>query len=128
MKLPEYDKIDDTKFQDYIDYKVKPKDSLYSIAKRYNTTVDQILKDNNIKDMTLMIGQNLIICNEKLKEDKVYDTCYGTNDTNLVNKYVVKEGDSIYSIAKKYNISIDELKQKNKLSSNKVYLNQILNI
>ena len=42
--------------------------------------------------------------------------------------YVVKEGDSIYSIAKKYNISIDELKQKNKLSSNKVYLNQILNI
>ena len=50
LRLPEYDQIDDTKLEDYIDYTVKKGDSLYSIAKTYHTTVDQILKDNNMGD------------------------------------------------------------------------------
>ncbi len=46
--------------------------------------------------------------------------------TSDLEQYVVKPGDSLYMIAKKYNVSIDNLKQINHLVSNVIYPNQIL--
>ena len=40
--------------------------------------------------------------------------------------YIVKKGDSLYSIAQKYNTTVDELKRKNNLSSNLLSIGQIL--
>ena len=48
---------------------------------------------------------------------------YGFNDHT---HYVVKSGDSLYLIAKKYNTTVDELKKINHLYSNMIYPNQIL--
>ncbi len=42
------------------------------------------------------------------------------------NTYIVKKGDSLYSIAKKYNISVEELKAANKLTSNLLTIGQVL--
>ena len=44
----------------------------------------------------------------------------------LGNVYIVKKGDSLYSIAQKYNTTVDELKRKNNLSSNLLSIGQIL--
>ena len=44
-----------------IEYIVKSGDSLYSIARTYNTTVDNIKQKNNLKSNTLQIGQKLVI-------------------------------------------------------------------
>ena len=46
--------------------------------------------------------------------------------TSDLEQYVVKPGDSLYMIAKKYNVSVDSLKQINHLVSNVIYPNQIL--
>lgn len=46
----------------------------------------------------------------------------------LDNIYVVKKGDTLYSISRKYNIKVDELKRMNNLSSNIIYIGQVLKI
>ena len=96
------------------EYIVKSGDSLYSIANKYNTTVNELKSLNNLSNNTLSIGQ-------VLKLPKV-------DEIVTVNEYIVKSGDSLYSIAKKYNTSVDELKSLNNLTSNMISVGQKLNI
>lgn len=93
-----------------VNYTVKSGDSLYKIALQYNTTVDAIKSQNGLTTNTLQIGQVLQIPLE------------GQNATT----YTVKSGDSLYSIAKKYNTTIDRLKELNNLTSNLLNIGQIL--
>ncbi|MBP6558110.1 MAG: LysM peptidoglycan-binding domain-containing protein, partial [Flavobacterium sp.] len=46
--------------------------------------------------------------------------------TEGVEKYTVVKGDTLYSISKKFNISIEELKRKNNLSENSLSLGQMI--
>ena len=78
-------------------YTVKKGDSLYSIAKKYNTTVNDIVNLNYLKSTNLSIGQVLRIPETYTKEEDMIMP----NFTN----YVVKKGDSLYSIAKNFNIA-----------------------
>ena len=96
-------------------YIVKSGDSLYSIAKKYNTSVDELKRINNLSSNLLSIGQKLIV-----------PTPANNNEPNNKNTYIVKSGDSLYTIAKKYNTSVDELKKINNLSSNLLSINQKL--
>ncbi len=96
-------------------YIVQKGDSLYSIARKFNTTVDELKNLNNLTSDILNIGQILRIPNENLTEDK----------TDI---YVVKPGDSLYSIANKFNTTVDELKRLNNLTSNLLNVNQVLKI
>ena len=82
-------------------YTVKKGDTLYSIANKYNTTVDNLKEQNNLTSNTLSIGQILKIIPTKLTED-----------------YVIKEKDTLYSIANKYNTTVDYLKELNNLTTN----------
>ena len=90
-------------------YIVKKGDSLYSIAQKYNTSVEELKKVNNLDSNQLVIGQQLIIPTlEDIEE----------------NYYIVKAGDNLYSIANKYNISVNELKSINNLVSDNLYIGQ----
>ena len=95
---------------DYTVYTISKGDSLYSIAQKYNTTVDALVKYNNLSSTNLKVGEQLLI---------------PTSESKL-NTYTVKSGDSLYSIAKKYGITVDELKKANGLTSNNLSLNQKL--
>ena len=94
-----------------ITYTVKKGDSLYSIARQYNTSVSNIISLNNLKSNSLSIGQQLKIPS--------------SSTTNQIT-YTVKKGDSLYTIAKKYNTTVDSLKKKNNLKSNSLSINQKL--
>ena len=98
-------------------YIVKSGDSLYSIARKYNTTVDEIKRLNNLSSNVLSIGQVL----------KIPSSSESSN-TGTTNTYVVKSGDSLYSIARKYNMTVDEIKKLNNLSSNLLSIGQVLKI
>jgi len=93
-------------------YTVKSGDNLYAIAGRYNVTVDALKKVNNLKNNILSIGQNLVIPL--------------TSTESSYNTYVVKTGDTLYSIARKYNVDVDKLKRANNLSTNNLSLGQML--
>ena len=94
-------------------YTVKSGDSLYVIARNFNTSVDEIKKLNNLTSNNLSIGQKLIIPNN-----------YSSNIST--NTYTVKSGDSLYAIARNFNTSVDELKRLNNLTSNNLSIGQKL--
>lgn len=91
-------------------YVVKSGDSLYSIARKYNTTVNDLMKYNNLTSNLLSIGQTLKI----------------PTSESTITSYTVKSGDTLYSIARKYNTTVDEIKRKNNLTSNTLSIGQTL--
>lgn len=90
-------------------YIVQKGDSLWSIAKKYNITANQLKEYNNLKDNTLSINQKLVI-----PQTGDYET------------YVVKSGDSLWSIANANNTTVDEIKKVNNLTSNNLSVGQVL--
>lgn len=96
-------------------YIVKKGDSLWSIASKNNTTVDNIKKLNNLSSNNLSVGQVL-----KLS----YDT--ENEDIKESNIYTVKKGDSLWLIANKYGTTVDKLKNANDLKSNTLSIGQTL--
>ena len=102
-------------------YVVKKGDSLYQIAKKYNTTIDEIKKLNNLSSNTLKIGQNLLIPAKKTSSS----TTPIEDNTNI---YIVKKGDSLYQIAKKNNTTVAKIKELNNLKSDILSINQELKI
>lgn len=96
--------------QNTITYTVVSGDSLYTIAKRFNTTVDELKRLNNLTSNMIYVGQQLLIPSP--------------NTSNII--YTVVRGDSLFSIANKYNTTIDEIKRLNNLSGDTIYVNQKL--
>ncbi len=92
-------------------------ETLYSISKLYGLTVEELKKINNLQNNQLTLGQKLIVKNN-------------TNPPvlNELVKHIVKSGDTLYSIAKLYGVTIDSIKTLNKLQSDALSLGQIINI
>ena len=101
-------------------YTVKKGDSLYSIANKYNTTIQKIIDLNYLKSTNLSIGQVL-----RIPEN--YTDYNNLSLPNYIN-YVVKKGDSLYSIARDNNISVDILMKDNSLSNTNLKIGQNLKI
>ena len=100
-----------TKFVDVGDtelYQVKAGDTLYSISKKYNLSVNELKSLNNLSNNDLAVGQLLNV----------------PSGLSLVNSYIVEKGDTLYSIAKKFDISVNKLKEYNNLSNNLLNVGQ----
>ena len=93
----------------YTIYTVKKGDSLWSISREYNISVQELIDINDLLTTTIKVGDQLKVPAELNEEI-----------------YVVKPGDTLWSIAKKNNITVDDLKNKNNLSSNLLSINQQL--
>ena len=89
------------------EYIVSVGDTLWSIAKKYNISVNELKELNNLTNNLLKVGMILQIPN---------------NDYN--NIYVVKNGDTLYSISKKNNISVSNLKRLNNITSDILKIGQ----
>ncbi len=95
-------------------YTVQKGDTLYSIARKFDTTVDKIKALNNLNSDVITEGQTLKISDEDNQANR---------DT-----YTVQKGDTLYSIAQKLNTTVDELKKINNLTSNTLSIGQILKV
>ncbi len=129
LKLPCYMKDNDnTTMPNFVMYTVKAGDSLYSIAQQYNTTVDKIKSDNKLTSNNLSIGQVLMIADKTT--DMIVEECFGEDEVLEEDYviYVVKPGDNLYSIARKYDTTVSELKRLNNLTSNNLSVGQELKI
>ena len=109
LYIPEGNTIEET---DYIVYQVMPNDTLYSIAKRYETTPDAIKEYNNLTSNFLSIGQILQIPTEEITEENII--------------YTVKRGDTLYKIANNYGVTVSSIMNLNNLDSTLLSVGQTL--
>ena len=91
-------------------YVVDSGDTLWSIARKYNLSVNELKALNNLSSNVLSVGQRLIVGKESS------------------NDYVVSAGDTLWAIARKFNVSVDDIKALNNLSSNNLSIGMILKI
>ncbi len=103
-------------------YTVKRGDTLYSIARQFNTTVSAIKKLNNLTSNTLQIGQTLRI---PIFQEETPPT---QTPTPSDDEYIVKAGDSLYKIAQEFNTTVDELIEYNNLPTTILKVGQVLRI
>lgn len=104
-------------------YTVKKGDNIYRISKKFNVTVEDIKKANNLTSNKLQIGMKLEIPKKNSNVTKKTKELKNSTETQY---HTVKKGETLYRIAKKYNISVDELKRLNGLNSNKLNKGQKL--
>ena len=93
-------------------YTVKSGDTLWSIARKFGISVNELKEENNLTSNSLSIGQKLVIPSE--------------DNTTSDNVYTIKSGDTLYSIARKYDVSVDSLKEANNLPNNTLSIGQVL--
>jgi LysM repeat protein/ABC-type branched-subunit amino acid transport system substrate-binding protein len=84
----------------FIEHTVEAGQTLYSISKKYNLSVDRIVTDNPGVDTSLKVGQKLRIAQQG-------------ESASSEGTYVVKAGDTYYGISRAYGISVDDLKAMN---------------
>ena len=92
-------------------------DSLYKIANKYNTTVDNLLNYNNLSTTSLSIGQQILIPTEL-----VVPPVEQPGLETLI--YRVQKGDNLYAIARNFDTTINELIAINNLKSTSLSIGQ----
>ncbi len=110
-----------------VTYVVKKGDYLGKIAKAYNTTVVNLREWNNLKSNTIFVNQKLIIYLEKSQDANVF---LGPKANPLKSQntklYKVISGDYLGKIAKENNVTVNNLKKWNNLTTNRIDVNQVL--
>lgn len=108
-------------------YKIKSGDSIGSIAEKYGVKVSEIRNWNNISGNKILAGSTLKIYSDANVNDIPNETTNKNVKTNQ-QSYIVKSGDSLYSIAAKNNTTVAKLKSINNLTSNNIKSGQKLRL
>lgn len=102
-----------------VEYVVKKGDNLGNISKKYGATIDDLKEWNNLENNNITLGSSIIVAKSEIiaetktpvsakKESLAYSSKNSTKD------YLVKKGDSLFSIAKKYpGVTISDIKKWN---------------
>lgn len=93
--------------EEHITYTVQKGDTLYKIASKYNTTVENLKRINNLNTNILSIGQVIKIPTKDIEE---------VSSSSYI-EYIVKPGDTLYKISKDNNVAIQDIISKNNLTS-----------
>lgn len=102
-------------------HKVAPKETLFSISKLYDVSVDDLKAWNNLKDNSLSTGQELLI---KKKTTAMATPAPEVKSPKGVHTVAAKE--TLYSIARQYGITIQQLKEWNGITGSDVSIGQTL--
>jgi LysM repeat protein len=103
---------------------VAEKETLFSIARQYVLSVDELKTLNGLTENTLSVGQVLLV--KKKQTVTVPSVAITTPETTIKGTHAVGAGETLFSIAKKYGITIDELKAWNNLINNELKTGQLL--
>lgn len=102
---------------EYFIYTVRSGDTLWLLAQRFGTTVDEIKRINNLTSDALSVGQQL----------KIPGTAPAP-ETGMSFTYTVQSGDTLFLLARRFGTTVDEIKRLNNLTSDSLYIGQRLQI
>lgn len=105
-----------------VSHQVQKGETLYSISRKYGISVGELCSANNISTSSVIkTGQNLKIPTKNLSEKST------TEKVEKTDTYIVKKGDTLYGIAKRFGVSVETLTIMNKMSgSNTIKVGQCL--
>lgn len=92
-------------------YTVKKGDTLFSLARQFDTSVELLQEVNTLSSDVIQTGQQLEV-----------------PPVNEAGIYFVKKGDTLFSLAKKYGVTVKELMKENKLAAESIYIGQTLTV
>lgn len=99
-------------------HEVKKGETLYSIAKMYNLSVEELKSLNSLSNETLALGQKLLISKASTQAKKT--------EVSNSETYIVKKGDTLYSISRTFKVSVEDLRKWNNLGDNGIKEGQSL--
>ncbi|WP_407455271.1 LysM peptidoglycan-binding domain-containing protein [Ligilactobacillus aviarius] len=108
-------------------YTVKAGDTLWGIANDHDTTVNALKQDNHLSSDTIYVGQVLSLGQTSSTSSHSQATASAQSSTSN-GTYTVKSGDTLWSIANANDMTVAQLKQKNDLSNDTIYVGQKLNV
>ena len=101
---------------------VAAKETMFSISQAYNVSIQEIKQWNNLADNSISIGQELVIKKSNSQKNTPQPT------TSSKGTHIVAPKETMFSIAKQYNVSIQQLKDWNKLEGNEISIGQELRV
>ena len=104
-------------------YTVKAGDTLWGIANDHDTTVNALKQNNHLSSNTIYVGQVL-----SLGQTALTGSHSPTQSSTSNGTYTIKSGDTLWSIANANDMTVAQLKQKNDLSNDTIYVGQTLNV
>lgn len=110
-------------------YTVVKGDTLFGISKKFQMTVDELKSLNGLSTNNLNIGQVLKVrASGTVVTPAPTAPSPVTSSSNITQQYRVVQGDTLYGIANKFGMTVDNLKSLNGLVSNNLYIGQVLNV
>ena len=116
-----------SKVSDRTVHTVKKGETLASIAKKYHVNVSNLKKWNNLKSDNIKVGQKLTLYASGAPMASSTSTSKPVG-TTTPKYHTVKAGDTLAGIAKKYNVSVANIKKWNNLKSDKIQIKQKLRV
>ena len=111
-------------------HRVQPKETLFSISRMYSVTVDEIKAWNNLKDNGISVGQELLVSKaataSTVTSTPATTAIVSTAPARLEATHTVAAGETMYGISRAHNLSIDQLKTWNGLTTNELKVGQVL--
>ena len=130
LKVPYIPRVKPRSENGNIVHKVAPKETLFSISKQYEVTLDDLKKWNNLTDYSLNVGQDIIIKKKTASATEVVkptETKYKLPDAKtLRGVHTVTPRETLFSISKMYGASVQQLKEWNKLTDNELKPGQVI--
>ena len=110
-------------------YVVQKNETLLDIANRYNTSLTELKRINNLESTLVNEGQKLRVKNFENLEYTLVDSPSEPLVREAKNEiHIVEEGQTLYSLANHYGLTINELKKHNGLTSNTIKVGQELRV
>jgi LysM repeat protein len=128
VKIP-YSPNNRTKTKEGTIHRVGQKETLYSIAKQYGVTVDDLKNWNNLTSAGLKLGQELLVkANSASAPNPTPSTAVVTQQQATTNKntHTVMAGETLYGIARQYNANVNDIKEWNSLAGTDLKPGQVI--
>jgi len=94
---------------------VKAGETLFGLSKKYSTSLNELKKANNLETTLVAVGQKLRVKNfDEIEE--------------IPTTWIVSKGDTLYGIAKRYDLTVAALKKLNGLKNNTIFIGQKLRL
>ncbi len=111
----------------YVYHRIRPGESLSTIARRYRSSVRKIMRANNLR------RSSYIVAGKKLKIPRrgtmpYSPKTYRKKALRIPSAHVVKSGDSLWIIAKRYGTTTKKIQELNNLPTTQLHIGQVLKI